>query len=53
MMGSRQSVAARIVVTKGAAELRALCVLDSAAGHTIGWCPAGQPSWDLSVQNAA
>ena len=47
------SVAANIVVTKGAAELRAVCVWDLAAGHMTSGCHAGQPSWDLSVQNAA
>ncbi len=49
----QQSVAASLVVTEGAAELRAVCVRDLAAGHTTGWCHAGPPSWDLSVQNAA
>ncbi len=52
-MGNQHSVAANIVVTEGAAELRAVCVLDLTASHTTGWCHTGQPSWDLSVQNAA
>ncbi len=52
-MGNQQFVAANIVITQGAAELRAVCALDLAAGRTTGWCYAGPPSWDLSVQNAA
>ncbi len=52
-MGNQDFVAVNTVVFEGAAELRAVCVLDPTASHTTALCNAGQPSWDLSVQNAA